>query len=182
MVESGHDRKEKDGSGLSQGPCQVLHHRCNYQLHLWKWEKLRNCWAKFQKTLTRYICGRNVTEQKYASHVMAKDLAPSRSPTVGWLAMHFSPGRKWEFFPTCESSSRSHPVIWFRSPFSKSVPGNWPPKVVINQCNVENWIPTNNPHHRGYFTWRRCSLADCRRLTDPPKSSCCPFYPPWSLF
>ena len=51
MVESGHDRKEKDGSDLSQGPCQVLHHRCNYQLHLWKWEKLRNCWAKFQKTL-----------------------------------------------------------------------------------------------------------------------------------
>ena len=127
MVESANDRKEKDGSDLSQGPCQVLHHRCNYQLHLWKWEKLRNCLAKLQKTLTRHICGRNVTEQKYASHVMAKDLAPSRSPTVGWLAMHFLPGRKWEFFPTCESSSRSHPVIWFRSPFSKSVPGNWHP-------------------------------------------------------
>ena len=40
--------------------------------------------AKFYTTaVTIYICGRNVTEQKYASHVMAKDLAPSRSPTVG---------------------------------------------------------------------------------------------------
>ena len=62
-------------------------------------------------------------------------------------------------------------------------------KVGWNQPIWKTWQIPSLPRHSleqgatTYFTarLRRCSLADCRRLTDPPYSSGCPFYEPCSL-
>ena len=108
-------------------------------------------------------------------------LATSRSPNAGWLALHFWPRRKKNSFHHVTGILGQIQPLLSRSPIQQ-ISTCW--KVASTKgCNQPIWKdpPPKPSLHIFHCTLRRCSLADCRRLTDPPNSSGCPFYAPCSL-
>ena len=130
---------------------------------------------------------------KYCTTFMAKlrcdgkNVATSRSPNAGWLAVHFWPtARKMESFQRVTGILGQTLQIFPIQQIStcKLASNKCWNQPIFKTCQVPPQAFTGGSRFAGiYFTapLRRCSLADCRRLTDLPNSSSCPFYPPSSL-